>query len=184
MPQIGIFAGSVSSGIGAVGILMAWDRHDRGAGAANDDNFDTSDVALYSWVAPVLGAQLARIKTKRPIALPENSCPLLLDGSAGDLVSRIEIKSGGAALTPFCDLTLTVFDGSDIVYSAAPDGQTIKFELADNSILGAPISIQDLPSLQAWEDSLEGMAGIMNNTMPAKEIWRDLMTPDQPLSLF
>jgi hypothetical protein len=184
MPQIGIFAGSASAGIGAVGILMAWDRHDRGAGAANDDNFDTSDVALYSWIAPVLGAQLAKIKTKTPIILPEDSCPLLLDGSTGNFVSRIEIKSGGAALTPFCDFSLSVFDGSDLIYSASPDGQTIKFELADNSILGAPISIQGLPFLQAWEDSLEGMAGIMNSTVPAKEIWRDLMTPDQPLSFF
>jgi hypothetical protein len=64
MPQIAFFAGGVSVGIGAIGILLAWDRHDRGPSAADDGNFDISDVALYSWLAPITGAQLTRIKTK------------------------------------------------------------------------------------------------------------------------
>jgi hypothetical protein len=184
MPQIAIFAGSFSVGVGAVGILLAWDRHDRGPAAADDDNLDTSDVALYSFLAPVTGAQFAKIKTKKPITIPEESCPLLLDGENGDLVSRIGIKSGGSALTAICDFTLEIFSGSDLIYRAAPDGQSIKFELADNSILGAEISIQDRPTLQAWEDGLEGFSEIINSTTPSKEIWRDLMTPDLPLSFF
>jgi hypothetical protein len=182
MPQIAFFAGGVSVGIGAIGILLAWDRHDRGPSAADDGNFDISDVALYSWLAPITGAQLARIKTKSPVSIAEESCPLLLDGGSGELVSRLEIKSGGAALTPICDLTLDLFDGSAFVYGVAAAGQTIKFELADNSILGAPISIQDRPTLQAWEDSLEGLSGVINLTSPSKEIWRNLMTPNLPLS--
>ncbi|MEO7688659.1 MAG: hypothetical protein ABIS51_05185 [Sphingomonas sp.] len=184
MPQLGIFAGSVSVGIGAVGILLAWDGHDRGPSAADDDNLDTSDVALYSFIAPVTGAQLAKIKTMNPIAIPEESCPLLLDGENGDFLSRVEIKSGGSALTAVCDFTLDIFDGSTLIYRAAPDGQSIKFDLADNSVLGAAISIQDRPTLQAWEDTLEGFAAIMNDTRPAKEIWRDLITPGLPLSFF
>ena len=184
MPQIGIFAGSVSVGIGAVGILLAWDRHDRGPDAADDDNLDTSDVALYSFIAPVTGAQLAKIKTKSPIIIPEDSCPLLMDGGNGDLISKIEIKSGGSALTAICDFTLDIFDGSTLVYRAVPDGQSLKFDLADNSVLGAAISIQDRPTLQPWEDGLEGFAAIMNDTRPSKEVWRDLMTPDLPLSFF
>lgn len=30
----------------------------------------------------------------------------------------------------------------------------------------------------------EGFAQIMNSTLPAKEIWRALMTPNQPLDFF
>jgi hypothetical protein len=137
---------------------------------------------LYSWIAPITGAQLAKIKTKSPISIPEDACPLLIDGDNGELVTRLEVKSGGAALTSICDLSIDLFRDSEAVYRIAPSGETIKFELADNSVIGAPISIQDRPTLQPWEDTLEGFASVMNTSVSSKEIWRDLMTPNLPLN--
>ena len=182
MPQVAFFVGGAASGIGAVGILLAWDRNNRGPAAADDIVID--DVGLYSWLAPITGAQLVKLKTMAPIQIAEDNCPTLPDGAAGDFVGRFEITQGGTAMTAIANFTLDLFDGSTRTYSVAPEGQTLKFELADNSIMVAGVSLQDRLTLQAWEDPLEGLAGIMNSTLPAKEIWRSLMTPNQPLNVF
>ena len=60
-----------------------------------------------------------------------------------------------------------IFEDSTSVYNAG----TLRFELADNSILSGEVSIQDRPTLQAWEDTLEGFAAFINNNLPAKELW-------------
>jgi hypothetical protein len=184
MPQVAFFVGAAASGVGGVAILMAWDRHDRGPTAADEIAID--DVALYSWVAVLTGAKLIKIKTKVPISVPAENCPNLPDGAPDeDYVVRFEVKPGGTALGSVADFSLDIFDdSSNRVYGVAPEGKALKFDLADNSILSDAISIQDRPTLQPWEDNLEGLAGIVNLTQPTKEIWRALMTPDQPLEWF
>jgi len=183
MPQIGFFVAAAASGLGGVGVLLAWDRHDRGAAAADD--LDNSDIGLYSFLAPVVGAQLVRMKTNSPVQIPEESCPDLPDGFPNSFfVNRLEFKPGAAGLSPIGEFSLDIFDGATRVYSAAPAGETVRFELSANSVLFTAVSVQDRPTLQATEDPLEGIAGVFNSSLPARELWRALMLPDQPLDLF
>ncbi|MBJ8077500.1 hypothetical protein JDS92_19345 [Bacillus cereus group sp. N12] len=183
MPQVGLYVAGAASGIGGVGILLAWDRFDRGPSAADD--LDTNGCGLYSWIAPTTGALLAKMKTNSPIQIPEENCPTYPDGfPGGDFVNRLEVKPGGTALTPIGDFSLDIFDGSTRKYSAAPEGTILKFEVSSNSILSTAVSIQDRPTLQPWEDSLEGFAAfftLLHHDIPSKELWRELMTPNRPL---
>ena len=181
MPQIAFFVGGASAGVGGVGVHVLVDRHNRGPSAADDSAID--DVALYSWVAPITGSQLVKLKTKSPLQIPEENCPTLPDGDDGSFIARFEIKPGGTALTPFGDVSFDLFDGSALIYGVAPESKTLKFELADNSVMIAAVSVQDTLTLQAWEDPLEGLSAIVNFDIPAKEIWRSLMTPNEPLNL-
>ena len=178
MPQISFFVGAAASGIGGVGVLLAWDRHDRGPAVADD--IDISDVGLYSWLAIATGAQLIKMKTRSPISIPEENCPSFPDGAPdGDFFNRLEFRPGGVGLSQIGDMSLDVFDGSNRVYGVAPEGKTLKFEMAFNSILATPVSVQDRPTLQPWEDPLEGLAQLFNSDLPTKELWRALMTPNQ-----
>jgi hypothetical protein len=180
MAQIAFFVGGAAAGVGGVGVLFAWDRHNRGPSAADDVVWD--DIGLYSWLAPITGSQLVKLKTKSPIQIPEGNCPTLPDGEDGNMIARFEIKPGGTALTSIGDFSFDLFDGSTRIYGVAPESKTLKFELADNSIMAAAVSVQDRLTLQAWEDPLEGLSKIMNSDLPGKEIWRSLMTPNEPLS--
>jgi|HubBroStandDraft_6_1064221.scaffolds.fasta_scaffold106730_1 hypothetical protein len=183
MPQIGFFVGAAASVVGAVGVLLAWDRHDRGPGAADD--IDTSDIGLYSFITPITGAQLVKAKTKSPVEIPEDGCPNLPDGFPdATFVNRLEFKPSAAGLSPIGEFSFEIFDGNTRVYGAAAPSATVRFELSDNSVLFTAVSVQDNPRLQALEDPLEGVAQIINSSLPAKELWRALMTPNQPLEFF
>ena len=179
MAQVAFFVGGAAVGVGGVGVLLAWDRNNRGPSAADDMIVD--DVALYSFMAPITGSQLVKLKTKSPIQIPDDDCPTLPDGEDGNMITRFEIKPGGTAMTAIGDFTFDLFDGSTRIYGVAPASETLKFELADNSVMAAAVSFQDRLLLQAWEDPLEGAAQLMNANLPAKEIWRSLMTPNEPL---
>jgi len=179
MAAVAFFVGGAAVGVGGVGVLLAWDRNDRGPSAADDVLVD--DVALYSFMAPITGSQLVKMKTKSPIQIPDDDCPAFPDGDDGNTIARFEIKPGGSAMTAIADFTFDLFDGSTRIYGVAPASETLKFELADNSVMAAAVSFQDRLLLQAWEDPLEGSAQLMNSNLPAKEIWRRLMTPNEPL---
>ncbi len=183
MAQFAFFIAGAAAPVGAAAVLLAWDRNNGGPAAA--DEVDTSDIGLYTWMAFTTGAQLFRLKTGSPIQIPDENCPQLPDGFPdGDYYNRLEVKPGGTAMAAIADVTFDIFNGSTLVYGIAPTGQTLKFEMADNSLLPAAFSVQDRPTLQAWEDPLEGMVGLVNSGMPAKELWRALMTSGQPLEWF
>lgn len=184
MPQIGLYVASVSVGVGATAVVLAWDRNDRGPDAADD--LDISDVGLFTWFAPTTGAQLVKAKTKSPIEIPAANCPQFPTGEGldGDLITRLEAKPGASGLGAIADLSFEIYDGATMVYSAAP-GATIKFELSDNSIIPSTVSIQDRPTVQAWEETLDGLSGfVIGGSSLTKDIWRALMTPNQPLEWF
>jgi hypothetical protein len=183
MPQLAFFIAGAAAPVGAAAAVLAWDRYDRGPAAADD--WDLNGVGLYTWMAPTIGAQLFRLKTKMPITIPEAACPQAPDGYPNrDYYNRLEVKPGGTAMATVADVTFDIYEGSTLVYGIAPAGQTVKFEMADNSILPASFSVQDRPTVQAWEDLLEGFASLINSSVPARELWRALMTPHQPLDWF
>jgi hypothetical protein len=183
VPQVAFFVGAASAGVGGVGILLAWDRYDRGPDAA--DGLDIDGMGLYSWVAPATGARLVKLKTKSPVRIREEGCPESPAGSIGqDFFNRFEVKPGGTALASVADFTFDIFEESEPIYSAAAEGKTIKFELSDNSVLTDAVSIQERPTLQAWEDPLDGWARLINSQSPAKDLWRELMTPNQRLDFW
>src|SRR4051812_45423646 len=135
MPQIAFFIGGVSVGAGGLAFLIAWDRRDRGPGAADDiaAPFD-GEVGIYSLLTVATGAQLIRAKSKSPISLPATNCPNNLNGFPdNDFVVHFSLKPGGTALGPFPDLLLEIFDGSNRIYQAGADGSALKAELADGS---------------------------------------------------
>ncbi len=179
MPQLSFFVAGASTAIGGVGLLLAWDRFDRGPSAADD--MDINGCALYSWISPTIGPLLAKMKTKSPIQIPEGNCPIYPNGFPdGDFVNRFEVKPGGTAMTAFGDFSFDIFDGSTRKYGVAPEGQTLKIE--GIGILPTSISFLDRPTHQPWEDPLEGFASLFNLSLPSKELWRSLMTPDEPLN--
>jgi hypothetical protein len=71
VPQIAFFAAGVSSGVGGLAFLIAWDRRNRGPAAADDiaAPFD-GEVGLYSLLAGTTGAHLVRVKSRSPIIDP------------------------------------------------------------------------------------------------------------------
>jgi len=184
MPQIAFFVAGASAPAGGFALLLAWDRRDRGASAADDIDapFD-GEVGLYTLLVPTVGAQLVRAKSRSPISIPEDGCPNNPVGFPDkNLLARFSLKPGGTGLSLFPDLSFDLFDGSSRVYGAAPDGSTLKAELAAGSVIAAEVSFQDQLQDQPWEDPLEGLATLINIADPTKEIWRTLMTPDQPLT--
>jgi len=182
MAQLAFFINGVATGAGAAGVLLAWDRFDQGPDGA--DNIDLNGIGLYTWNTIITGAQLMKIKTKSPIKIPEENCPQSPDGFPDhDYFNRLEVKPTNM-FDGFVDFSFEIFEGSTLIYSVAPAGQTLKVELAFNSFISSPFSIQQRPTLQAFEDPLEGFASIINSDLPAKELWRALMMQDQPLEIF
>ncbi|WP_344097469.1 hypothetical protein [Microbacterium deminutum] len=146
-------------------------------------------MGLYTLMGPTTGANLVRMKAMNPIPIPEEGCPdapdgFSVDGTQRDLVARITAKPGGTALGSFADVTFELFEASTSIYRATPAGETLKVELADNSILSSEASFEDRLIVQAWEDPLEGWAALMGHRAAAKDIWVALMTPAQPLEWF
>jgi len=186
MSQFGFYmAGTGIVGIGRAGLLLAWDPNDRGPGAADD--FDFSDVALYSWVGtlPVVSPALFKMRSISPIAIPPEGCPATVDGSPDrDFVVRFGVKPGGSAASLIADGWLDVFEGSTRVYGIAPPTATVKLELAEGSVATGltEYSMQDRVIFAALEDPLEGWAALLGGETPAIEIWKDLMTPNMALS--
>lgn len=135
------------------------------------------------------GLQLVRVASRSPISIAEANCPRNLVGfqlgsEPRDLVVRFSLKPGGTAMGAIADLTLEVFEGSSRIYSASPDGSVLKVELAEGSFgLNQETSFQDRLRDQPWDDPLEGLASFINFTDPTKELWRQLMTPNQLLPL-
>lgn len=182
MPQLAFFVAGISELVGGAGLLLAWDRFDRGPSAADD--IDINGCQLYALVNPILGPALPfKMITKGPIAIPEENCPTYLDGFPDqDLVTRFEIKPGGTTSSHIQDFTLELFNGSTRIYGVAPEGQTLKIESANWSLLPSTVSFQDKLEIQPWEDPLEGWAQLINSKTPSKEIWRSLMTPNDDLT--
>jgi hypothetical protein len=119
------------------------------------------------------------------VEIPEEGCPNLPDGFPdATFVNRLEFKPSAAGLSPIGEFSFEIFDGNTRVYGAAAPSATVRFELSDNSVLFTAVSVQDSPRLRALEDPLEGVAQIINSSLPAKELWRALMTPNQPLEFF
>lgn len=184
MPQIGLYVAGAAAVVGGFGVILAWDRYDRGPSAADDS--DTNGCSLYTWIAPTTGVLFGKMKTNAPIQIPEENCPIYPDGyPEGDFLNRLEVKPGGSALTSIGDFSFDIFDGSTRVYGVASEGKTLKLEVSFNSVLPMAVSIQDKPTLQPWEDPLEGAASLftlLHPDLPSKEIWRELMTPNSPLN--
>ncbi|WAS95697.1 hypothetical protein [Nannocystis punicea] len=181
MPQIAFYVASVSVGVGASGVMLAWDRNNRGPAGADDPNA-FGDIGLFTWIGITTGEHLVKVKTKAPIQIPAENCPNMPDGFPDhDYVTRFEIKPGGTAFSAIADLSLEIFEDSTRVYGVAPVGQTLKWEVADGSFGSTAVSFQDRLTLQAWEDPLEGWAQLFNSDLSAREIWQELMTPNQPL---
>ena len=179
MPKLAFFVAGASTGVGATALILAWDRFGLGPSAADD--LAPDGVGLYTWMGLTTGAQLIRAKTKSPVEIPEDDCPKQPDGFPDrDLVARVEIKAS-AQVTPIVDCSFELFDGSTRVYGAAPEGKVLKVELADGSFGLASILIQDRLVVQPWEDPLEGLASLINYQDATKELWRALMTPNQPV---
>jgi len=184
MPQIAFFVAGASSGVGGLVFLIAWDRRNRGPEAADDiaAPFD-GEVGIYSLISFTTGAQLIRVKSRSPIAIPETDCPNNPVGFPDrDFVVHFSLKPGGTASGAFPDLVFEIFEDSNRIYTAAPDGATLKPELADGSFGLLEASFQDRLTDQPWEDPLEGLGSFINATDPTKEIWRALMTPNQRLT--
>ncbi|MGD0291753.1 MAG: hypothetical protein ABSC63_19200 [Candidatus Binataceae bacterium] len=183
MAQFAFYVAGAATGVGAMGLLFAWDRDDRGPDAADSDDSNANlHIGLYTWIGLTTGAQLMKIKSKAPIAIPAGGCPSFPDGSPDhDYVTRFEVKPGGTVISAIVDISLELFDDSTRVYGVAPDGKTLKIELADGSFGLSAFSVQDRLTLQNWEDPLDGWAKFINADISGKELWRELMIPDQPL---
>lgn len=178
-------AGAGIVGIGRAGLLLAWDPNNRGPSAVDD--IDLSDIGLYSWVGtlPTISGALFKIRSKSPIAIPSEGCPATLDGSPDrDFFVRFGLKPGGSAASLIADGWLEVFEGSTRVYGISPPAGTVKIELAEGTVATGltEYSMQDRVVFAGLEDPLEGWAALLGGETPAKEIWRDLMTPNMPLN--
>jgi hypothetical protein len=131
--------------------------------------------------------QLCKIKSESPVSIPPEGCPETLDGGIqGDFFVRFGCKPGGSAASLIADAWLEAFDsnGPTRLYGMVdPPTLTRKIELAEGSVAtGAPeFSIQDRAVSQGLEDPLEGWAVLLGGTLPAIDIWRELMTPGAPL---
>jgi hypothetical protein len=182
MPQISFYVAGFSSGVGGMGLVLAWDRFDRGPSAADD--IDTEGCGLYTILSPTIGdLSIVKMVTKVPIQIPEENCPISPDGFPQDFISRFELKPGGTALSTIYDLTFEVFEESTRIYGISPEGQSLKVEGAENSLVSSAVSFQDRLTLQPWEDPLEGFAHFFDlSALPSKEIWRSLMTPNEKVT--
>ena len=185
MSQFGFYmAGAGVVGIGRAGLLLAWDPNDRGPSAADD--IDLSGVSLYSWVGalPVVSPALFKMRTRSPLAIPPKGCPDTLDGAPDhDFVVHFGIKPGGSIASLIADGFLEIFENSTRLYGIAPPMTTVRVELAQGSVATGltEYSMQDRVVSAALEDPLEGWASLLGGEIPAIEIWRDLMTPNQVL---
>jgi hypothetical protein len=185
MAQFGFYMAGVGTlGAGRAGLLLAWDPSDQGPDAA--DEIDFGDIGLYFWIGtlPVVSPALFKMRSKSPIAIPTEGCPTALDGGgARDFVVRFGIKPGGSAGSLIGDGWLEVFEGSIRVYGINPPGAIVKVELAEGTHATglAEYSMQDRVILSALEDPLEGWSQLLSGSIPARDIWRDLMTPGRTL---
>jgi hypothetical protein len=177
------YVAGASSAVGGIGLLLAWNRYDRGPDDIND--LDEPGAALYAVMRPTVGPQLCKAMSKHPIKIPEANCPDYPDGyspdGGRDLIAQLNIKPSGV-LGPIVEVTFDLFDGSEHVYAAAPKDETFRVELADNSLLPAEIRFLERLEVQAWEDPLEGWASLIGRDPPAKQLWSQLMTPNQPVN--
>ncbi|WP_066307336.1 hypothetical protein [Bacillus sp. FJAT-29814] len=177
MAQIAFFVAGAAPGVGGLGLLLAWDRFNKGPSAA--DSLNTDGCGLYTWTGLTTGALLVKALTKEPIQIPDENLPTYPDGfPSGDFFNRIVIKPGGSGLGLIHDISFEIFDGSKKIY-----GADLKFEIAKNSILPMEVSIQDKLTMQPFLDPLEGFAEktFFNFSTPCNELWRSLMTPNKPL---
>jgi hypothetical protein len=170
---------------GPLGLLIAWDPHDRGPSAADDLNM--SDISLYSWLGRFSpGAAVARIKSRSPIQIPAESCPTTLDGSPDrDFIVGLSVKAGSVSSSLISNCALEVFESGNRIYGIVPQGQTKQIELAEGSSASSGVtelSMLDRVVMAALEDPLEGWHALLGVGLPAKELWRALMTPNQPLT--
>src|SRR5262249_8891173 len=134
---------------------------------------------------PVVSPAVFKIKSKSPIAIPADGCPATLDGGTDrDLFVRFGVKPGGSIASLIADGWLEVFEGSTRVYGIAPPTAVVRVELAEGTVAAGltEYSMQDRVVYAALEDPLEGWAVLLGGQIPAIDLWRDLMTPNQPVS--
>jgi hypothetical protein len=186
MAQFGFYmAGIGTVGMGRAGLLLAWDPDDQGPNTA--DSIDFGNIALYSWIGPlpVISPAVFKMRSKSPIAIPNENCPKTLDGFPdSDFFVRFGVKPGGSASSLIADGWLEIFESSTRIYAIAPQAATVKIELAEGSVATGltEYSMQDRVVVAALEDPLEGWASLLGGEIPAIEIWKDLMTPNMELS--
>ena len=167
-------------------VSIAWDPTNRGASAADD--LDLSNIALYSWVGPLFTpAQVTRIRTKSPIAIPAAGCPLTLDGGTDHSYAiKFGTKSGGTGASLVVDCWLEVFEGVTRVYEIAPSSSPMRVDLAIGSATNvSEVSMQDRVTYEAMEDPPGAdfwTTVFLGGGVDSKEIWRTLITPNAPFS--
>jgi hypothetical protein len=192
MPQIGFYIGGGSIGFklgpanlggGLYSFLLAWDRYNRGPSAM--DSIDWGGCALYAWTGPVIQSfSLCKLRSKKPIQIPEENCPIYPDDDL-NWVYRFDLKGGSISGSNVAEFSFDIFDldGSTPIYGVAPEGKTLKFETPDYSVIPSAVSFEDRLLMQALEDPPQIPSGI-SGTLESKEIWRSLMTPNQPVGWF
>lgn len=186
MPQFSFYVAGTAAGVGATGLLFAWNRHDNAP--SEIDNPALTGVGLYSVMGLTTGTQLVKAMLNKPLAIPETGCPEYPDGYSingiRDFAAQFSVKPG-TALGPFVDVKLDLYEGPQKIYGAAAEGQTLKAELAYNSLLHTEVSFFDRLELQAWEDPLTGwgtLLGGLGSSIPAKTIWATMMTPGEKVA--
>jgi hypothetical protein len=188
MPQFGFYMAGVSVlYTGRIGLLVAWDPREQGPRAV--DALHRRDIALYSWIGPLstAGPSVFKMRSKSPIRLPAENCPLTLDGAPDhDYFLRFGVKPGGSGGSRIADFWFEVFEGSSRIYGVPAPGGLAKVELAENTIATGltEYSMQDRVNFEGVvDDPLGGLNGwLLGGSVPASEIWRDLMTPNQVLN--
>jgi hypothetical protein len=199
VPQMGFFVGGASVGVGMLAFIIAWDRYDRGPSRAdNPVDGETDGCGLYSFVSMTTGAQLLRVKSKSPIAIPEKDCPETPVGL--NWVQHFALKPIGTAFGGFPSLVFEIYAPSvtghtggrwnvpvfssnvSLLYSAAPQNTTLIAPLAEGSFgANSEVSFQDQMTWQGWTDAFDSS---LISTGESRELWRALMTPNQPLGMF
>ncbi|GAA1998716.1 hypothetical protein [Microbacterium pumilum] len=182
MASLAWYAKQLSLGVGALGVLLAWDRHDTGPSAADDPAGNAAgDVGLYSWVGFTSGKAFASAKSKSPVQLAESGLPEWLGDPFHDYVVRFALTSGSTGLGPFVSQHFEIQEGGSQVY--ASDEPMV--ELADGSFGLTNLSFFDRVRYHPWLEPLDGPAYFLGHSAEgpwqANELWRLLMTPNETL---
>ncbi|WUD70275.1 hypothetical protein OG937_45980 [Streptomyces sp. NBC_00510] len=186
MASIGWYVKKLSLGLGAMGVLIAWDRYDQGPAAADDPAGNAAgDVGLYSWVGFTTGEAVVHAKSMRPVNIPSDGLPSWLGDPFHDYVVHFGLANSGSGLGAFVQMSFDIYEKSQQIYSAQPAPMV---ELADGSFGLTNESFLDRLTYHPWTDFLDGPASLMGMTaqgpVRANELWRVLTTPNESLDFW